>query len=207
MGRWVFAVAGAFAFALATVHISACSLDMAGTADTVDATPDVITADVHIDTSVPDTGGGDVQLDTAPVDSGDSGNLPDARDAEAGIDCMALGQFFCGTQCVATCFGCAFGNTQCNATRVCGTDCASCGTDRFACYNCMGGPVVGVCLPTKCMGITDCACAGGDAGSCPGTTQVCTGGTPVCKTCGVGGTDNKRCANGKDCDESAGICH
>lgn len=170
----------------------------------MDATAaEVSSLDVHVDNSVPDSGS-DVQMqnDTAPM----LDSAVDARDAEGGIDCQAIGQFFCGTQCVSSCFGCAFGNTQCNSTRVCGTDCSACGPDKFACYNCAASPLVGVCLPQKCTGITDCPCAGGDASVCPGTTQVCTGGTPNCKTCGAGMTDTKQCANGKSCVESTGIC-
>ncbi len=205
MGRWGFVLAGGCAVAFATVQISACSLSADGTAGATDAMAEVSTLDVHVDNSVPDSGSDaqDAQNDTAPMlDSG-----MDARDAEGGVDCQAIGQFFCGTQCVSSCFGCAFGNTQCNSTRVCGTDCTSCGPDKFACYNCATSPFVGVCIPTKCAVITDCPCVGGDAGGCPGTTQVCTGGgTPVCKTCGVGGTDNKQCANGKQCAEMMAIC-
>ena len=203
MGRWCFVFAGGCAVAFATVQISACSLSADGTAGAMDAaTVEANTVDVRVDNSVPDSGS-DVQNDTAPMlDSG-----TDARDAEGGIDCQAIAQFFCGTQCVTSCFGCAFGNTQCNSTRVCGTDCSSCGPDKFACYNCANNPVVGVCQSTKCSAITDCPCAGGDAAACPGTTETCSGGgSAVCKTCGVGGTDHKDCANGKSCVESTGIC-
>ena len=205
MGRWCFVVAGGCAVAFATVQISACSLSADGTASATDAMAEVSALDVHVDNSVPDSGSDaqDAQNDTAPM----LDSATDARDAEGGIDCQAIGQFFCGTQCVSSCFGCAFGNTQCNSTRVCGTDCTSCAGLPFACYNCGTSPVVGVCQGTKCMGITDCPCVGGDAAACPGTTQICTGGgNPSCKTCGSGMTDHKDCANGKSCVESTGIC-
>ena len=201
MGRWGVAFAAGCTVAYAMVHVSGCSLDAEGTAGALDATADAVTADVRIDTTAPDSGA-DVDVDATPPDAADAADA-----TETSVDCQALGQFFCGTKCVTSCFGCAFGNTQCNSTRVCGPDCSACTGLPFACFNCNGGPTVGVCTGTKCAGITDCACAGGDAGSCPGSTQICTGGgNPACKTCGVGGTDNKQCANGKQCDEQSATC-
>jgi hypothetical protein len=150
---------------------------------------------------LPDTNLRDVQPDVA-LDAGV--DAPDAGFDAA--DCLAMGLFVCGAQCVSTCNGCPSGSAECLATRVCG-DCTACSGASFACYNCGGGPPTGFCSATKCAGITDCVCANGDAGECPGTTQICTGGgNPACKTCGVGGTDHKQCANGRQCTEMTGLC-
>lgn len=199
MGRRLFTLSIGTAVALGATQIAACGLESAGTAGAADATTDVV-ADTHVLDVVP-SDATDSAPDTAPVDAGQDGDA-----SEGGPNCDLLGQFYCGTKCVTSCAACGLGTAQCNSTRQCG-DCTTCADGKFACYNCSTSPVIGICQAAKCAGGNECACAGGDAGSCPGATQICTGGgMPKCQTCGVGGTDNKQCANGKQCNEMMAAC-
>lgn len=184
----------------AIASIEACGLDIGGSGTaSVEAGADGAPIDATADAIV----GVDATPDSTPAD---------AADADSGFDpaaCIAGGGFVCGSTCVTSCVGCSAGNVACNATRVCGPDCAACPTFPYACFDCTGAPR-GICYPMKCdavMGLVDCACTGGDAGACPGATQICTGGgNPQCKTCGSGGTDNKQCGNGRTCKESTATC-
>jgi hypothetical protein len=201
MGRWIVGVAVTAGVAFALVQVSACSLGIDGTATGLDATSAEASVDAHPSDAFATDGMQDASMPDTAADAGDTG--PDA------MDCNALGLFFCGTQCVSSCIGCASGSTQCNGNRTCG-DCSTCPDGKNGCFACNGGPAVGVCQMPKCN-ISDslsCPCAGGDAAVCPGVTQICSGGgTPLCKTCGQGGTDMKQCANGLECDEMMQSCH
>jgi hypothetical protein len=190
----------------------ACGLDAAGTGGG-DAGMDA-TFDASVDGASRDANGNDANSDATNSDatSSDSGGdasvvdaAPDAFDPAA---CVAGGGFVCGLTCVGSCQTCAGATAACNATRTCSHDCSDCIGSPFPCYDCRGQPR-GVCYQVKCdmAGITNCPCVDGDAGSCPGATQICSGGgNPVCLTCGTGGTDHKQCENGLSCKESTGTC-
>lgn len=212
MRQLVALVIGTFT-ASSLLSLGACGLDSEGAAG--DATADVFSPDVGVDAIHADVIDGSV-LGDGGDGGGDSGGgdapvVPDASDADAGgSSCVA---FTCNGQCVTSCNGCAAGNVACLASRECGT-CATCPGAPVQCFACSGGAPAGTCQASasgaSCASDIAggaCACPGGDAGSCPGQTQICTGGgNAACRTCGGGGTDKKACAGGKFCTEGTGAC-
>ena len=207
MRRIVALVVGTFT-AFSMLNVGACGLDSEGAAGPAsDATADLFAPDVGVDVTHADV------IDGGVIADGGFGDTPfvlDASDADAGGSCVA---FTCNGQCVTSCNGCAAGNVACLASRECGT-CANCPGAPLQCFACSGGAPTGTCQAsaTGASCASDvaggaCACPGGDAATCPGQTQICTGGgNAACRTCGGGGTDKKECAGGKFCTESTGAC-
>ena len=195
----VLVVSGSSAMML--LQLGACGLDSGGGA----SAPSDATTDIGM---TPDVG----RPDVSSSDSGVDAPLPpaDAADADAAPTCSA---FTCQGQCVSTCQGCAAGTVVCLATRECG-DCTTCPGAPTQCFACSGGVPTGTCQASgkspQCASTLQggaCACPSGDAATCPGQSQICSGGgNAACASCGAGGTDNKACANGKTCDEGLGAC-
>jgi hypothetical protein len=139
----------------------------------------------------------------------------------------------CGTHCVSkTCAGCNLGTLFCpfsttvvNSNGTCVSSCASCNTlgvnAGVACFSCASGPATGTCAATaaQCpagLNTGACPCTSTDAGSCPGTTQVCVvpqpsdggdeGGVGTCLTCGQVGTQGLSCQSGA-CSQNSSACN
>ena len=144
-----------------------------------------------------DSGGQDVVVadtgtqDTGTADAGDGGTKPDSSTSGLAYRCGLDG----GT--VTGCSQCA-GNVQ---------PCAYCQTLDAS-------VLLGVCVPmhTDCysnavpIGYTTCSCAGGDAGACPESYQICNS-FGRCHTCSdVYTNGGLKCENGGTCDYADGGC-
>jgi hypothetical protein len=199
-------------------ELAACGLDAGGAATPlVDASFDAVAADAPHDVAIDQSSDAEPSdadpSDAGPVDAPVDAPVDSAPPVDSGpADCGSL--FTCNGACVSTCVGCEAGLVLCTATRACGSDCTSCVPFGFGvpCYSCAIGSAAGICAATSSNCPNDtaggaCACSGGDAGECPGATQICSGGgTPVCKTCGQGGTDKKQCGTGLFCTGNTGAC-
>ncbi len=201
--------------ALGGAGLSACSTGTSGTGPGLDAS----TKDAAPDTGV--DAGADAQADTGtPLDASDEGDAFEASTCNA----SNCGGACCGDRCVPrTCAGCSSGTLLCpfmlgvagGVGGTCVSDCASClagGVKAgIACFSCAGRAPTGECAasPVSCPTAADagaCACDPGDAGSCPGTMQVC-GPEGACLACGQPGTDGLPCGNGHGCHAAELTCN
>jgi hypothetical protein len=188
--------------AAAFAEVAGCGLNAGGAA--------TASADASLDQTAP--------VDAAPIDAlvdqatdAGSDQAADAPPEAEATDCGAL--LSCNGACVSSCAACDGGIVLCTATRSCASDCTVCAPFGLGvtCYSCSGAPS-GFCAGnvSACPNDTNagaCPCASSDAGDCPGATQICTGGgSPLCKTCGQGGTDKKQCGDGLFCTASTGAC-
>jgi hypothetical protein len=150
-------------------------------------------------------GGTDAMEESPPVP--DSGGDEDAP--AVGCNASNCGGACCGNACVPrTCAGCAVGNVFCpffalqGSNGTCVSDCSACQTsgapENVTCYNCSRGAPAASCAAQSAQCPQDrdhgaCLCGGndgdgGEAGTCPGPMQVCTGtdggdaGESVCIT-------------------------
>jgi len=165
----------------------------------------------------------DAVIEAPLVDAQDAAVDASEGGGDSGSTCNAVncGGACCGDQCVSrTCQGCALGTLLCpyvpgnvGANGACVADCSQCDAGGVAqpsvCWACGQTTPAGSCTndPNTCPAALDagaCACEGGDAGVCPGATQVCAGDT--CLTCGQASTDTLACKGGKDCTQFSAAC-
>ena len=158
----------------------------------------------------------DATLDVVPpADDASSGfDAGPSPPPDAGPDAPTTCNFYCGTQCVASCSDCpdklACGNT-------CVADCTACNVGgqakAFECFKCpIGQPPQGSCEDQTGYCFTQlyvpCGCAtlgGPSVALCPSQQQVCEPGiVGTCHTCGEGSTTGLGCKNGKSCTTDAG---
>jgi hypothetical protein len=209
---WLAVIAGSVAAVWAP--LTACGLPLDGDGPEPDATAD--TAEDTADAA--DGGGVESSNDGAnDVSLGDAG-----AEAEASLcNSNNCGGACCGDTCIVrSCAGCGSGHLLCpfspgvpGSNGYCLGDCSQCGDggapQASVCWSCGAGSPSGTCTsdPATCAANADsgaCQCPSGDAGECPGSTQVCVG--LACLTCGQQSTDMKLCANGKGCMEPSGKC-
>jgi hypothetical protein len=183
---------GASVIAAFVAAAAACSLSSVGREGSVDSG----TGDVTLmDTNPPPE-------ETGPDEGADA--MPDVV-VDAGADCSAT-SFTCNGACVDTCEGCAAGPALCPTTRACG-NCNGCTGFDIECFTCGdGGAMQAFCGQTggqRCGQVPHCACADGDAGSCPGASQTCDN-TGQCLSCGEPGSMGLACnGNGSICAANA----
>jgi hypothetical protein len=206
-------------------QLAACSIGQSGEApvsenggDAGDATVDTSTADQFVrDAS---TGDGNLQSDARATN--------DAH--EAGPPCAGV---ICNGKCVAEadCSSCPGSPLLCKAQRTCLSTCAQCADDQnsefpIECFACDSNHVnpIGTCGSADpsayCLSgdyfaaggtkVYHCACDG-DAGSCPGTSQVCVpiGTASLCVTCGEpvpNGSAGVACKGGGACSPDTHTC-
>jgi hypothetical protein len=225
MRRQIVALALGAGLAGAGALSGACGIGLSGTDSAEDAGNDVVT----VDASQADGGSQDAQAVDATQDASpaDAAPTPDAAldastdsradsAADTGVDAEAgCSGEWCGTTCIPinTCgTQCPGFPVQCNASRTCVADCASCAGLPIDCAYCPQGGVTQVCIPqqTPCMaGAMACPCADGDAGDCPAANQVCLTlgqGPGFCGTCGDPATQGKTCSGGGSCTASTETC-
>jgi hypothetical protein len=222
--RTFFAMSGLAAFA--GLGIGACSFSTNGNAPfALDASADV--------TSVPEAGPDvaepfeatieDAARMDAVVDAPEDVGAPDAPTCTA-ANCAGA---CCGDRCVDTsCAGCNVGSLFCpysttvfGSNGQCVSSCSACLPDGIplavACFSCSGASHAGACAASasNCpatLGSGACPCAGGDAGGCPGASQVCAPGaadaSAACLTCGQAGTQGQACHSGSTCNQTSGAC-
>jgi hypothetical protein len=170
---------------------AACNLNSSGQAE--EAVDSGVDATMMPDTNPPPPvdAGVDVDIDAPP----DTFVAVDANDA-----CMPT-SFTCNGQCVSSCAGCAAGNTLCPTTRACG-HCNGCAGFDIECFSCTeAGAASSFCGQTnglRCGSAPHCACAGGDAGACPGASQGCDN-QGDCVACGEAEAQGLPCAGGGIC--------
>jgi hypothetical protein len=170
------------------------------------------------------------------AEAGDA-NVPDVGvDADAGADASPCTGLLCNGACISDpdCLSCAGATLLCAPRGECVANCSACSTadaalptECFSCDQTHQNPV-GTCQPADpgsfCLsgnyfGSYDggagyhCGCSSGDAGECPGESQVCVafGGSPVCVTCGEptpSGSGTLSCKRaGTTCNAGTGQCN
>jgi hypothetical protein len=139
-----------------------------------------------------------VQQQEAAVEE-EASSVMDAKDAQdeqpappPTCTAQSCGGACCGGRCVSqTCAGCdagthfcPFNSTVASSNGSCVGDCSNCQIGATVlgttCFDCSLGAPAAQCVgsASSCPGTLNagaCACASGDAGECPGSTQVCQG--------------------------------
>ena len=209
--------------AVGAIALPGCGTSAGGGAPNVDGSV-VDAADAAAESSENDAN------DAAPrADAADSGSdAADGSGASSACNPANCGGACCGDQCVprtcSSCPGapvfCPFYTTIQNSNGRCISDCAACVADvpaAITCFVCGGGAPTKRCAasPNQCpVGLSAgaCPCAPGDAGLCPGPTQVCLAveAGAECLNCGQSdgdaGTGSLTCANGKSCQQTSAVC-
>jgi hypothetical protein len=156
----------------------------------------------------------DAPLETSVGDTGPDG--PTCTAANCGGAC-------CGNTCLpsrscATCASgqsfCAYNSTVLNSNGQCMASCSACTSGSAACFTCSGATGSGgTCVNSvdqcpKSVANGGCPCSMADAGTCPGSAQVCAAADAgnVCLSCGQPGTQGLACSGGSDCNQASSIC-
>jgi hypothetical protein len=222
MRRLTVGLACYFGLAVAAAGFLACSIQNNGIAVTADASVADLGDVAHV-VDAPDAGvlpdvAVDAKAEAAADVQADVQEVPQPTCTE-----QSCGGACCGGQCIPrTCGGCDAGGIFCpfhagtgDFNGYCVSDCVSCDAGGIAaditCFSCAGAGLAGRCAlnSNECLSALDagaCPCGSGDAGECPGATQVCASGSS-CLTCGQAGTDGQPCANGKGCSGQNATCN
>jgi hypothetical protein len=198
-------------------RLIACTSDKGGSGETPDSS--------ILDAGAPADVIGDEAQREATAEAAVDAGIADVVSEPPPNPCneQTCGGACCGTQCVArTCVACDAGGTFCpfetqlvGSPGYCVPDCSSCTSSGASapipCFSCRVGIAKTSCAPTAsaCAQTPEagaCACTSGDAGECPGPSQVCQPGGQLCLTCGSAGTAGGACANGKACDQGLSTC-
>jgi hypothetical protein len=208
--------------------LAACSVGKSGEAPAAEGDAASL-EDVTVDTLT----GDHFTRDSVAADTTPASDAPSGADGQEGGPTACAG-VICNGKCVASndCTSCVGAPLLCASQRVCLSGCAQCsdGPDSqfpiecFACDSQHANPT-GTCEPADAssyclsgnyfgaagMNATyHCSCDG-DAGSCPGATQICVpiGATSLCVTCGEpvpNGSEGAACKGGGVCSPSAYAC-
>jgi hypothetical protein len=195
---------------------AACSINRGGNGEVPDASASDAAAD------------GAAEAAVAPEAAADAtGDGPEAGgDGASACNAQNCGGACCGDTCVPrTCATCAMKPTFCPFTAgassvngYCVPDCSTCSAGAVTCFSCALGVPVELCATALAQCPSDptsgaCSCSSGDAGECPGRTQVCAtlgdGGMDAaraCLGCGQQGTDGLACVNGRACAQPGATC-
>jgi hypothetical protein len=229
MRRSTFAIVIGLSGLLGGFWISACSVNTNGAApEASDAAPEASIADSTADAPDKDVVEPTVDAPTETSAPGDAGDAGEAS-AETCTPSNCAGAC-CGNHCVSrSCQGCATGSLFCpysttvpNSNGECVASCSSCSAlgpgGGVSCFSCAGSSPIGSCVTTVDQCPSDpnggaCRCLSGDAGGCPGSTQVCVtfgagedAATAACLNCGLAGTQGLRCKSGQSCDQAMAAC-